>query len=166
MKVDTLGDRRLSPLHVACENGHLDIVEYLIGKGASTTLRDARCYNCLEIAIMNKCTDVVNKLFSLPTWREMMRNAQEIESSVAYDTPMRKLIRYMPDVAVSLIDEKLTTVIGGPGQKIHEVLYDYEFYEDMCSVKGWYSKGRCHTSIVFMLLTSYYTHKYDTRRLQ
>ncbi|CAF1295995.1 unnamed protein product [Rotaria sp. Silwood1] len=132
LEVDTIGDRRLTPLHVACENGYLNIVEYLLDKRASTTLRNARCYNCLEIAITNKQADIVKKFFDHPTWREMMRNAQPIDNTEAYDTPMRKLIRYLPDVAIWVIENKLTGVIGGPGQKIHKTVYDYEFYEDMC----------------------------------
>ncbi|CAF2755790.1 unnamed protein product [Rotaria sp. Silwood2] len=141
LEVDTIGDRRLTPLHVACENGYLNIVEYLLEKHASTTLRNARCYNCLEIAVTNKQAEIVKKLFDNSTWREMMRNAQPIDNSAAYDTPMRKLIRYLPDVAVWVIENKLTSVIGGPGQKIYKTVYDYEFYEDMCAVKDWYTKA-------------------------
>ena len=72
----------------------------------------------------------------------MMRNAQPIEDTEAFDTPMRKLIRYMPDVAVWLIDTRFTTIVGGPGQKTHKIIYDYEFYEDMWSVRAWYDQGK------------------------
>lgn len=47
----------------------------------------------------------------------MMRNAQPIENTEAFDTRMRKIIRYMPDIAIWLIDNKFTKVVGGPGQK-------------------------------------------------
>ena len=70
-----------------------------------------------------------------------MRNAQPIPGTEAFDTPMRKLIRYMPDITVWLIDNKLTTVVGGPGQKMHKTIYDYEFYEDIFTVKSWYTQG-------------------------
>ncbi|CAF0978748.1 unnamed protein product [Adineta steineri] len=71
----------------------------------------------------------------------MMRNAQTIEDTDAYDTPMRKLIRYMPDVALWVIEEKLTRKVGGAGQKVSKEIYDYEFYEDMNTVKQWYAQG-------------------------
>ena len=48
---------------------------------------------------------------------------------------MRKLTRYMPDIALWLIDNKFTQISGGAGQKIYQTVYDYEFYEDMYIVK-------------------------------
>ena len=143
MKVDVnaIGDRRLTPLHMACENGHLKTIEILLDADASTTLRNAQVCNCLEIAIMSQHKKVVQLLLNHPTWREMMRNAQPIPGTEAFDTPMRKLIRYMPDITVWLIDNKLTTVVGGPGQKMHKTIYDYEFYEDIFTVKSWYTQG-------------------------
>ncbi|CAF3841205.1 unnamed protein product [Rotaria sp. Silwood1] len=141
MKVDTIGDRRRTPLHVACENGHTEIVKFLLEKDASSTLRDARSYNCLDIAIIGQHEKLVTELFSHDSWRDMMRNAQPIDGSEAFDTPMRKLIRYMPTVAAWVINEKFTTVVGGPGQKVYKRIYDYEFYEDMFEVRDWYTKG-------------------------
>jgi hypothetical protein len=126
---------------MACENGHLMTIRVLLDADASTTLRNAQVYNCLEIAIMNQQKQVVQLLLKHSTWKEMMRNAQPIEKTEAFDTPMRKLIRYMPDMTVWLIDNKLTTVIGGPGQKIYKTIYDYEFYEDIFTVKDWYTQG-------------------------
>jgi hypothetical protein len=72
----------------------------------------------------------------------MMRNAQPIENTEAFDTTMRKLIRYMPDMAIWLIDNRFTKVVGGPGQKTYKTIYDYEFYEDMFTAKDWYEQGR------------------------
>ncbi|CAF4082826.1 unnamed protein product [Adineta steineri] len=141
IEVDAIGDRRLTPLHIACEFGHLDVVKYLIEKGASTTLRNAQLLNCLEICIEEQHVELVKYLLQLPNWREMMRNAQTIEDTDAYDTPMRKLIRYMPDVALWVIEEKLTRKVGGAGQKVSKEIYDYEFYEDMNTVKQWYAQG-------------------------
>ncbi|CAF3715438.1 unnamed protein product [Adineta steineri] len=141
IEVDAIGDRRLTPLHLACEYGHLDVVKYLIEKGASTTLRNAQLLNCLEICIEEQHVELVKYLLQLPNWREMMRNAQIIEDTDAYDTPMRKLIRYMPDVALWVIEEKLTRKVGGAGQKVSKEIYDYEFYEDMNTVKQWYAQG-------------------------
>jgi hypothetical protein len=127
---------------LACENGHIKVVQCLLDAGASTTLRNAQIYNCLEIAIVNQRKDIVRELLEHSSWREMMRNAQPIEGTEAFDTPMRKLIRYMPDMAIWLINKKFTQIVGGPGQKIYKTTYDYEFYEDMDKVIDWYAQGR------------------------
>jgi hypothetical protein len=90
---------------------------------------------------MGQHEEIVKYLLSRPNWKELMRNAQQIEKTDAYDTPMRKLIRYMPSVALWMIKEKLTQKVGGAGQKVSKEIYDYEFYEDMCMVKQWYAGG-------------------------
>jgi hypothetical protein len=141
IEVDAIGDRRLTPLHLACEYGHLDAVQYLIENGASTTLRTAQLFNCLEISIRKQHETIIKYLLQRPNWREMMRNAQPIEHTDAYDTPMRKLIRYMPDVTLWMVEEKLTRRVGGQGQKVSKQIYDYEFYEDTQTAKQWYARG-------------------------
>jgi hypothetical protein len=141
IEIDVIGDRRLTPLHLACEKGYLDVAKCLIDNGASTTLRNAQLYNCLEISIKGKHKKIVEYLLGLPNWREMMRNAQPIEDTDAYDTPMRKLIRYMPDMALWMVETKLTRKFGGGGQKVSKEIYDYEFYEDMQTVKQWHAQG-------------------------
>ncbi|CAF1173022.1 unnamed protein product [Adineta ricciae] len=139
--VDVIGDRRRTPLHLACEYGNRSIVEYLIENKASTTLRNAKLYNALEICIENKDEDLIKYLFECPNWREMMHNAQPIQGTDAYDTPMRKLIRYTPKIALWMIRTKLTQNIGGTDQTVSKKIYDYEFYEDMYMIKQWYSQG-------------------------
>ena len=148
MEVDVAADRHLTPLHLACEKGYVEIIEILLQEHASTTLRNAQLHNCLEIATINQQKVVVQKLLTHSMWRDMMRNAQPIEKTEAFDTPMRKLIRYMPDMAVWLIDNRFTKVVGGPGQKVYKTIYDYEFYEDIHTVKGWYAQGK--TFIMFL----------------
>lgn len=136
-----IGDRGLTPLHLACQEGHTEIVKLLVNASASIKMRNAQVYNCLEIAIVNRHGDIVQVLLNHPGWREMMRNAQPIENTEAFDTPMRKLIRYMPDMALWLINNKLSKVVGGPDQKLYKTRYDYEFYEDIHKVKDWYTQG-------------------------
>ncbi len=71
-----------------------------------------------------------------------MRNAQPIHKSEAYDTPMRKLIRYLPQIAIWMIDEKLTRTVGGQGKHVFKKIYDYEFYMDVYRVKQWHQQGK------------------------
>ncbi|CAF3896320.1 unnamed protein product, partial [Rotaria sp. Silwood1] len=141
LEVDCIADRRVTPLHLACENGHGEVVAYLIEHGASTTFRNADLYNSLEIAIINQNKKTVEELLTLPNWRELMRNAQRIHNSEGYDTPMRKLIRYMPDVAIWMIEENLSREIGGQGKHVFKKVYDYEFYMDIYRVKQWLTQG-------------------------
>ncbi|UJR12614.1 hypothetical protein I4U23_016789 [Adineta vaga] len=142
MDVDIIADRRITPLHLACQYDRLEVAEYLLEHNASPILRNAQLYNCLEIAIMNGRDKLVKDiLFEHPLWRSMMRNAQPIKEIKAYDTPMRKLIRYMPNVALHVIDTKLTRTVGGEGQKVFKKIYDYEFYQDEFTVEQWYRQG-------------------------
>ncbi|CAF1467011.1 unnamed protein product [Adineta ricciae] len=141
MEVDVIADRRTTPLHLACQYGHLKVAKYLLERKASPTLRDASLYNCLEIAIINRHDSLVRELFEHPLWRHMMRNAQPIKGTKAYDTPMRKLIRYMPHIVVYVIDNKLTRTVGNPGQKVHKRTYDYEFFQDELAINQWYTQG-------------------------
>jgi len=142
MEVDSIADRRTTPLHLACQYGHSEIVQYLLQHKASPTLRNAQLYNCLEIAIMNYHDKLVRDvLFDHPLWRSMMRNAQPIKGTEAYDTPMRKLIRYMPKVTIHVIETKLTRTVGGPEQNVFKRIYDYEFFQDELVVERWYTQG-------------------------
>jgi hypothetical protein len=71
-----------------------------------------------------------------------MRNAQLIDNSEAYDTPMRKLIRYLPEVTIWMIEEKLTRTLGRQGKNVFKKVYDYEFYMDVYQVKQWHRQGK------------------------
>ncbi|CAF0943724.1 unnamed protein product, partial [Didymodactylos carnosus] len=141
LEIDAISDRRLTPLHLACFSGHTDTIKYLIKHGASPTLRNAALYNSLEIAIMKQQKEAVKMLLSQPNWRQMMRNAQRIKGTEGYDTPMRKLIRYIPDVAIWMIERNLTRSIGEQGSNVYKKVYDYEFYLDALMVKRWCTTG-------------------------
>ena len=73
----------------------------------------------------------------------MFQNAQRIFDSTtnAYDTPLRKLIRYMPELATDVIDEQFTRTSGAENMTVDKQIFDYEFFEDQLTVKHWYSKG-------------------------
>jgi len=142
LEIDSMTERRLTPLHVACQYGHGEVASYLIEHGASPTFRNSELYNSLEMAIMSNHQELVKYLLTLPNWRELMRNAQKIPHTEAYDTPMRKLIRYMPEVTIWMIDRNLTRTVGGQGKLVFKKVYDYEFYMDIYLVRKWYTQGK------------------------
>ena len=52
------------------------------------------------------------------------------------DTPMRKPIIQMPDMAYEVL-EKCTTTIGNEKSKVHQQFFDYEFLEDQYVIDRW-----------------------------
>ena len=52
-------------LGLACSEGHLDIVKYLINHGADVNHRDARGNNALDDAVRENRKDVIEYLKSL-----------------------------------------------------------------------------------------------------
>ena len=70
--------------------------------------------------------------------------------SVKVDTPMRKLIRYMPDMAYRVLSKCVTTVgfektklglekttLGIEKSKLHRKFFNYEFLEDHFDINSW-----------------------------
>ncbi|UJR12744.1 hypothetical protein I4U23_016918 [Adineta vaga] len=55
------------------------------------------------------------------------------------DTPMRKMISNMPEMAMAIL-ERCTTTIGSETSKIHRIFFDYEFLEDQYVIRNW-AKG-------------------------
>ena len=47
---------------IACENGHFEIVEYLLGQKANVNTKDAHDYTPLHFAVMANSLDIVKLL--------------------------------------------------------------------------------------------------------
>ncbi|CAF2967339.1 unnamed protein product [Rotaria sp. Silwood2] len=52
------------------------------------------------------------------------------------DTPMRKLIISMPDMAYKVLD-RCTTILGADGTKLHQQIFNYELLEDQFAIYKW-----------------------------
>ncbi|CAF1215599.1 unnamed protein product, partial [Didymodactylos carnosus] len=95
--------------------------------------------NCLEVAIISKNTCFVRALLLKEhdgIWRQLMRNAQfHAPNFKKVCTPMRKFVRFMPELTHKVLDKFLRD-IGDENQR-RRMICDFEFLEDECSVKRW-----------------------------
>ncbi|KAL3313388.1 hypothetical protein Ciccas_008013 [Cichlidogyrus casuarinus] len=122
--------RKRPPLLHAALNGQAEVCRFLLDAGADIVVRTDKNTeaqdappnsNALEIAIEKNYPAVVKVLLSNENWFRLMRKRQSRQFN--YDTPMRKLIRNMPKMAVLALDNcKLTDDDG--------TTYWYEFIED------------------------------------
>ncbi|CAF3701144.1 unnamed protein product [Adineta steineri] len=139
MSVNVYGSNRQTPLYGACEGGFLNVVQYLLDyTDADPTIRTAKGYNCLDIAIARHHPEIVKRLLKYQEWRTLMESVQYEGSDVPI-TPMRRLIISMPDIAYELIDKHFTTVIGDVDQPKHLIKYDYTFIDDHYNICDWQS---------------------------
>ena len=63
---EPLDSKGQTALHIACVNGHLDIVEYLVNKkGCSVTVEDVYGYTPLMLSLINKHWKMVDFLLCI-----------------------------------------------------------------------------------------------------
>jgi ankyrin repeat protein len=120
----------LSPLFLACQRGQLAAVQLLLEKGADVKFKDVGTgFNCLDIAIENGHKEVAMAIIHSPYWKDGLRN------SVGMTTPMRRMIKKLPDVACAVLDRCLTdnATVENPdivNSEDYELNLDFEFLED------------------------------------
>ena len=107
------------------------------------TARDGFGHNCLETAILNGNRSFVEHLLNLnniPLFKNLLRNAQILDRHYHHiDTPLRKLVTYMPELAYRVLDICITYI----GEK-HKIIYDFQFLEDHCSILQWQKNMNIH----------------------
>ncbi|XP_063963704.1 transient receptor potential cation channel subfamily A member 1 homolog [Lytechinus pictus] len=125
----------ITPLHLACKNGHIDMVKLLVYEAeADIVLRDKDGLNCLDYAIDNGHKNIANLILSHDKWREVMSVSSLDDDTYEKTTPMRKLIKNMPDVAERVMDKCVkVSPDAGPTDSTFWVEFDYEFLEDSFS---------------------------------
>ena len=75
--------------------------------------------------------DAVKAMLESDKWYDMLYHATWDPATGSRDTPMRKLIRFMPDMAGVAL-EKCTTENDRPdGHEEFEITYNYELLDDL-----------------------------------
>ena len=108
--------RRETPLHIACKYGSKKLIKRLRKLGADLFATNVDGYNCLEVAIEQNNVEVVHYLIEDDSSFDLMRNAQIRTKKILVgvllfghrfeaDTPMRKLIREMPKMALLMLNK-------------------------------------------------------------
>ena len=144
--INALTIRRETPLHIACEYGSSKLVQQLINFDCDLFATNVDGYNCLEVAIEAKNEEVVRYLVENDACFDLMRNSQIQEKERGWcslfarqckvDTPMRKLIRKMPHVALLVLD-KCSMIVRTKGTALYKNIFLYEFLEDQFTVCQW-----------------------------
>ncbi|CAF2737375.1 unnamed protein product [Rotaria sp. Silwood2] len=104
------------------------------------TTVDGFGHNCLETATISRNRPFVEYLLNLNNislFKSLLRNAQLLDIHHQHvDTPLRKLVKCMPDLAYRILDIFITH-IGDKHEAHHEIIYDFEFLEDHCYIQQW-----------------------------
>ncbi|CAF3329730.1 unnamed protein product [Rotaria sp. Silwood2] len=133
-----------TPLHRASQYGHWKIVRLLLNYNADVRLTNCDGYNSLEVAILNNHQLTVHEFLNHKTWTKSLRNAQVqmmLNNNInsVYEnlsTPLRKLIRYMPNEADEVFTRSMIE-IGSSEDYSYKIIFNYEFLEDQFSIFKW-----------------------------
>ena len=92
-----------SSLHIAAQRGFVDIFDLLLENEADITQRGPEQKTALEIAIENEQREVIQSIIKSSHWKEAFRMpCTSIEDEL--NTPLRILIRKIPDLAEEFLD--------------------------------------------------------------
>ena len=127
--------RRQSPLITACQHGFADIVQLLLAEDIGTqhgvSADSDQAYNPLEIAIRDRRIETTHALLEHPhteQWLMPVRKTHRYD----HETPLREMIRYMPDCARHAFDKLIlkTNELDAFGEAFERTVYRYQHIDD------------------------------------
>ncbi|KAH7947097.1 hypothetical protein HPB52_007528 [Rhipicephalus sanguineus] len=121
------------PLHIAAEFGNESVVKLLLNRKDVRDFvckRNANKKNCLDMAIEEEHRDVVEALLKSRFWKELLQNSTDSEQYGTHQTPLRNLIRTMPDLATLVFNSCVTVEAGSDEDPNKSVTYQYQFLDD------------------------------------
>ncbi|XP_076812155.1 uncharacterized protein LOC143459076 isoform X2 [Clavelina lepadiformis] len=137
--VDPKDKRKVTPLHLACQEGHKKMVELLLAWNADITHRAVHGRNALDFAIDHGQVECARTIIASDKWREALENrTRDILTDEMTQTPMRKLIRKMPSVAEDVFRKCMRDNGRHKDHPLYEISFDYEFLDDEFSCTQWY----------------------------
>ena len=121
-------------LRVAAKKGHVKMFNALIHNGADLLHEEGQSRTtALDIAIEAEQREIIKAIIKAKHWKEAFRKPSTSEDQ-ELDTPLRRLIRKMPDMAEELLDKcyyKLEhTEEGEKNHERDEVKMIYDLVED------------------------------------
>ncbi|KAG0411587.1 hypothetical protein HPB47_011259 [Ixodes persulcatus] len=131
-----------TPVSMACQNGDSDTVATLLGAGASVhsvdnmKVRITQSYHQQFNVSQRNVGNVVEALLKSSFWKELLRNATDSEQHGVHQTPLRKLIRFMPDLAELVFENCVVEESASNEDPNHSVTYHYEFLDDSFASYG------------------------------
>ncbi|KAG8199670.1 hypothetical protein JTE90_022120 [Oedothorax gibbosus] len=130
-QVDPLDKTKATPLHLAAREGHRGVVSLLLKYNANISQCDKKGNNCLDVAIEKGHEDVAIEILSHSKWEDVLRNESDQNDFSTHETPLRKLIHHMPDVAEQVLNRCLVENDLPNDHSDFEVTFNYEFLDDM-----------------------------------
>ena len=131
--------RRQSPLITACHHGFTDIVDLLLsqeigtdcGMGDNGKPNSHAEENPLEVAIKYHRTDTLHALLEHPHTEHWLAAVGKTDQSIR-QTPLRDMIRYMPECAKHAFDKLIvkTSETDQSGELVERIVYRYHCIDD------------------------------------
>ena len=128
--IDPMDIAKTTPLHLACKEGHTDVVHTLLKNGADVTIVNHHGFNALNMAVENTHRDTALAIIEHKDWKLAMKNRVRVGKN-HITTPMRQMIRKLPDVAFAVLNKcmKLSENLPNDSED-YQVRFYYDFVDD------------------------------------
>ncbi|CAN7938240.1 unnamed protein product [Ixodes hexagonus] len=137
--VNSVDKMKNRPLHIAAQFGRETVVKLLLSRNDVRDFickRNANRKNCLDVAIEEDHRSVVEALLKSPFWKELLQNATDSEQNGVHQTPLRSLIRSMPELATLVFENCVVVEAASDEDPNKAVTYHYQFLDDAFASYG------------------------------